>query len=397
MIKLGYIRKTSFLFIVLISFALTACGGGETNDFTPIKENPAESRGKLLSSQLIATKKASFIIPYIVDSYKIIYYTIDVKGNKIKASGLLSIPKKDFGEESPLLSYQHGTIFLNTQAPSNSSTAADSIMTLAGTGYIVSAPDYIGYGESAGQIHPYIHADSLANASIDMLRASKTFLQSRQVRTNGQLFLAGYSEGGYATLAQQKMIQEKHQNEFTVTASAAGAGPFDLTETSKTLANQVTNEKPAYMSFLLKAYDVVYDLDKIDEMYQAEYVNSINTMFDGNHSTGSITDSLTTDTASLFNASFLEILKGSDDHVIKEKLALNNIYDWNPTAPTRFYHGQNDEVVPYSNSLKALNTMRANGASTVSLRRCPLNTHVQCAVPYVLDTLSFFSDYVSDL
>ena len=392
--------KIHFLIVNLLAlFLLSACGGGE-NGFTPAGENPDDYRGTLLSSKLVGTKSATFLIPYSVKAYKIIYNTIDVNGNKITASGLLGIPQKANAAKSPLLSYQHGTIFLDKQAPSISSSSANAIMTFAGTGYIISAPDFIGYGESAGQIHPYIHANSLASASLDMIKASKVFLQKNNIRTNNQLFLAGYSEGGYATLALQKAIQKNNANtagEFTVTASAAGAGPYDLTETTKILANKATNENPAYMSFLLKAYDTIYNLNKISDIYQAQYNNAINTVFDGNHSSSTINNSLTTTTENLFKPTFLEALRGAGDHIIKEKLALNNIYDWKPTAPTRFYHSPNDEVVPYSNSQKALATMRANGATNIDLGDCFLNTHVQCAIPYVIDTLSFFDNYVNDL
>ena len=315
----------------------------------------------------------------------------------IKASGLLAIPQKNLSEKSPLLSYQHGTIFLDSEAPSISATSIGGITSLSGTGFIVSAPDYIGYGESASKIHPYLHADSLASTSIDMLRASKELLNQKNVKLNNQLFLTGYSEGGYATLALQKKLQESHSNEFTITASAAAAGPFDLTETTKTLANKTTNSKPAFISFLLKAYDSIYQLNKITEMYQAQYVNIINTHFDGQHSGSTITSNLSHTTSELFNAPFLNTLQGSGQHVIKDKLALNNIYDWKPTAPTRFYHSQNDEVVPYHNAQKALATMQANGAPNISLADCPLNTHVECAVPYVLNTINFFSNYAHDL
>ncbi len=388
-------KKLNFLLPLFL--LLTACGGGGSSNFITQQEDPEASRGKLLRAELLASKRASLLNPYAVDAYKIVYNTVGVDGEKLKVSGLLAIPKKDLSAKSPLLSYQHGTIFLDSQAPSNSHTSANAIMTLAGTGYIVSAADYIGYGESVGRIHPYVHAESLANASVDMLKASKRFLQSKGVQVNQQLFLTGYSEGGYATLALQKKIQDEYASEFSVTASAAGAGPFDLTQTSIRFANQRVNEHPAYMSFLLKAYNDIYHLDKIAEMYQPPYVNAVNTMFDANHSSRTITDSLTTQTANLFTPLFLEKLKGTGEHVIKEKLALNNLYDWKPNAPTRFYHSPNDPVVPYSNSQKALTTMQANGAANVSLGDCPFNDHGQCAVPYVLDTLRFFSGFVSDL
>ena len=389
----GYPMKKQLLLIFLSSLLLLAsCGGG--NKSVDIAN---DTRGSLQSSSLLATKSASFLIPYSVDAYKIIYSTIDANGQKILASGLLSIPKKGSGEKSPFLSYQHGTIFLDKQAPSNSSTQARSIMTLAGTGYIVSAPDFIGYGKSSDRIHPYLHAKSLANASIDMIRASYEFLKTKNIKTNQQLFITGYSEGGYASLALQKSIEEKYSNEFLITAVAAGAGPFDLTGTAKIIASKVVNDEPAYVAYLLKSYDTIYRLNKIEEMYQPQYVEAVNTMFNGKNSQSTINSKLTSQTEELFNPSFLASLRESDGHIINQKIALNNIYDWKPISPTRFYHGPNDETVPYSNAQKALTKMRENGATDVSLGDCPLNTHVQCALPYVFDTLSFFNKYVEDL
>jgi len=388
-------KNILFSIILPVLLFLSSCGGGSNDSKSDNTQDT--TRGTISSSTLLATKSASFLIPYSVDAYKITYNTIDANENKILASGLLSIPRKNSDEKSPFLSYQHASIFLDEQAPSNSSTQANSIMTLAGTGYIVSAPDFIGYGASVDRIHPYLHAKTLASASIDMIRASYAFLKTNNIKTNSQLFITGYSEGGYASLALQKNIQENHSAEFLITAVSAGAGPFDLSNTAQIIANKVINDEPAYISYLLKSYDSVYNIGKVDEMYQAQYVDAINTSFNGQNSQSTINSKLSINPNELFKAQFLTSLKNSDDHVVNKKIALNNIYDWKPTSPTRFYHGPNDETVPYSNSQKALTTMKANGARDVSLGDCPLNTHVKCAVPYVFDTLGFFNDYVEDL
>jgi len=128
-------------------------------------------------------------------------------------------------------------------------------------------------------------------------------------------------------------------------------------------------------------------------MFQSQYVNVVNSVFDANHSSGTINDKLAKDTNELYQAEFLEALRGNGEHVLKAKLRLNDIYDWTPTAPTRFFHSPNDEIVPYANSQKAFDTMRVNGASHVSLGDCSLNTHVDCALPYLFDTQHFFSRY----
>jgi len=385
-------RHSSIVTVFLFIISLNACGGGSSVNNSPA----AHERGDLVSSELLTTIN-SVLLPYTVRAYKISYHTIDTDGDIIQASGLISVPVKASGAKSPLLSYQHGTIFLNSQRPSNSASSINGIAILSGTGFIVSAPDYIGYGDSADQIHPYIHAESLASASIDMLKASKTFLSNNGISINDQLFLAGYSEGGYATLALQKKLQENYSSEFNVVASAAGAGPFDLSTTAETLANKTTNNDPSFMSFVLKAYDEIYALNKIDEMYQQPYRNIVNTYFDGNHSGSEIDAALSHMTAELLEPEFLSALQGDDSHIIKDKLVENDIFDWKPTADTRFYHSPNDSIVPYANSVKALTTMQANGATNISLGDCPLDSHADCAVPNVLDTIDFFSSRVNDL
>jgi pimeloyl-ACP methyl ester carboxylesterase len=81
---------------------------------------------------------------------------------------------------------------------------------LAGLGYIAVLPDYIGYGDSTAKLHPYLHASTLASATVDMNRAARTFLALPDINMarNGQFFLTGYSEGGYATLATQRPMQQ---------------------------------------------------------------------------------------------------------------------------------------------------------------------------------------------
>lgn len=394
---MNFNKVTLFSCLLSILLLLSACGGGSSNNFVePEPTIPELTRGGLISSTFIGNNQILFR-PYSVDSYKIVYSTVDTENNQINASGLLSIPKKAQGAKSPLVSYQHGTIFTDARAPSNDTSSIEGIGILAGAGYIVSSPDYLGYAESTSIIHPYVHAESLASASIDMLRASKEFLTNQSIQINDQLFLAGYSEGGYATIALQRELQNNFSTEFTITASAAGAGPYSLLESAKFFANLPTNNSPSYMSFVIKAYDSVYSLDKIDEIYQAPFRSAINSSFDGSKSGSQIDALLTSTTADLFEPEFLAILQGSESHPLKDALALNNVFDWSPSAPTRFYHGVQDEIVPYSNTTKAIETMQANGATDVSLRTCPLTTHVACAVPYVLDALSFLNTYANDL
>src|ERR1051326_8920384 len=102
-------------------------------------------------------------------------------------------------------------------------------LAFATSGYAVAMPDYLGLGDSPG-LHPYHHARSEATASVDMLRAARAFCAANGFQLNGRLFLAGYSQGGHATMALLRELETWHMNEFTVTACAPMAGAYDRSE-----------------------------------------------------------------------------------------------------------------------------------------------------------------------
>ena len=382
--------------LLTLLLSLTACGGSNPDNKS---SSPPKARGTLIADKYIDSTKANRLLylTYSVKAYKISYSSIGPNGETVTASGLLAIPQKKPNKKSPLLSYQHGTRFKDENRPSNNT---DGLMQLAAQGYIVSAPDYLGYGDSLSNGHPYIHADSYANSAIDMLRATKAFLKRSKTPINKQLFLAGYSEGGYATLALQKAIQESYSDEFKVTASAAGAGPYNISETATFMFKKAENEKPAFMNFVIKSYNDTYQLGLINEMYQPQYVDAINTVFDGLHSSGEINKALTTKTAELFKAKFLSTMQNSGKHILKEKLVKNNIYNWKPIAPTLLFHSKYDEVVPYFNSEDAYNAMQDRGTQNISFEKCNLNrlgSHVKCAAIYLRKAKFFFDNYNPEL
>jgi pimeloyl-ACP methyl ester carboxylesterase len=391
-----YQSITYSLFLALL-LALSSCGGGSDKNVSVQQK----ARGTLVADTHVDSAQSNnLFLKYAVKAYKISYISLDTKGNKVTLSGLLAVPQKDPNKKSPLLSYQHGTRFKNENRPSNNT---EGLMQLAAQGYIVSAPDYLGYGDSLTKGHPYIHASSYANAAIDMLRASKAFLSREKTPVNKQLFLAGYSEGGYATLALQQAIQKSYVGEFKVTASAAGAGPYHISATATFMFKKEKNNKPAFMNFVIQSYDDTYQLKQVATMYQPQYVNAINTVFDGLHSSGQINKSLTTETSKLFIPAFLATMRagqGSKAHPLKEKLAENDIYDWKPVAPTLLFHSKYDEIVPYFNSEDAYEAMQNKGTQNISFKKCGLNrlgTHVACAAIYLRQAKFFFEDYNPEL
>ncbi|TNF41227.1 MAG: hypothetical protein EP310_07630, partial [Bacteroidetes bacterium] len=140
---------------------------------------------------------------YSVNAVKLIYETIDGRGNPTVASGVVFLPVVTETTYMPVFSYLHGTLTRDLDAPSNLK-GIESIIgwIMAMDGYISVLPDYIGMGDGPG-VHPYSHAASEASASVDMLKAAMEYCETTLVKPNGNLYLSGYSQGAHAALATQ--------------------------------------------------------------------------------------------------------------------------------------------------------------------------------------------------
>jgi hypothetical protein len=206
--------------------------------------------------------------------YKVTYVTNDAnKGDDtFNASGLLMIPYSlaDSSDNSaPWVVVSHGTIVDNASAPTNSLSEG---LFEAGLGFITLVPDYIGFGESyssdpATRIHPYIISDSYGSDGVNMMNAVKSILTNQGI-TLGRLYLKGYSEGGYATLALQKELESNHSSSFTITASAPSAGPYStmlMSETLTSSSGRLGTISPTLFGYLSTSY--FYNESNIQNQY----------------------------------------------------------------------------------------------------------------------------------
>ena len=150
------------------------------------------------------------------------------------ASGALMVPTGDAAActgPRPILLYAHGTQtdknanLADITDPNNTEGALIAAM-FAAHGYIVVAPNYVGYDTSNGTYHPYLNADAQSKDMIDALTAARKALGHVLASTttdNGKLFISGYSQGGYVAMATHKAMQAAN---LPVTASAPMSGPY---------------------------------------------------------------------------------------------------------------------------------------------------------------------------
>lgn len=408
------LNQSIFFRIFLFSFSLAAlltsttllfsgCQSSGEEAITPTL--PPESQPKrLVSAQFLGeysttqirerfrqTPQIGLFTQYGVKVYKIVYQTINVDNTPVQASGALLIPV--VGKELPLLSLQHGTITDQKAAPSNYSSSSDTWSygtVLASAGFAVAAPDYLGYGASAQVPHPYEHAGSLASASLDMLRAVREFSEQDTFALSDKLFLAGYSEGGYATMALHKLMEEKHADEFSVTASAPGAGAYDKTTFAKYIleSSQPQDYINSYL-WVLDTYNRVYNLNRpFSQLLNEPYASQVQKE--------GVRAMVNKNPQQLFTSAFRQGVLNNQDTALLKALGDNDIYDWKPAAPTLLLHGTADNFVPFFNSQRAYDAMRTKGATQVELRKIEGGNHFTSIASYTLQTFLFFGGFLEE-
>lgn len=371
------------------------------DDPTPPEEEPvnlvsATASGSLSTNTFRALVNFSgytSFLPYIkydVDFFKIVY-TTPFKGKSIQASGLLCVPKNTPATPS-LVSAQHGTMFLDADAPSNFPATTTGFELLASAGFVTLIPDYIGYGVSKDTIHPYHDKTHSASAVVDMIKASKTFLENRNQPITNRLFLLGYSEGGYATMAAQQELETNPITGLKLTASAAGAGGYDLQNLLTGIAATPRYNHPSFIAFIIHAYNAMYNFNRPYSHYFKEpYASKFPGLLDGTKDMLQVDAALSTSPSAWLSTTFYaSITQPAGEPAFKQALTNNSFLNWKPLSPTRLYHGTADEIVKFSASQLTYDRFIAAGATNVSLHPIANGTHETSVEPMMLGVLDWF-------
>lgn len=387
----------TFWFVSFVGLFLVASCKNSDVDKEPVENIylvDTSSIATITKEQLVSqiTAYNPLFVSFIKNGVRVVRLTYKTKnsdGAEITASGAMIIPTTT--AEASLISVQHGTITDENDAPSNFQvgTEANTAGSLfAGLGYIIVYPDYIGYGASKAYPHPYEHRATLASSSLDMLRAAKEYLTERtDVKWNKKLYIAGYSEGGFATLSLQKKIEEEASTEFNLRASSCGAGAYDKTSFMKHIINNTTIGRSNYNSlylWVLLTYDRIYGLNRAKSTY---FTSTYSDAIQANGKNAVINVSFN----KIFQETFVKGLNDGTDQAFVNAIADNNVYDWKPLTPTKLFHGDADQLVFYFNSQNAYNAMRNRGATNVTLETLTGKDHSTAVNDFLLNSYLFFN------
>lgn len=328
---------------------------------------------------------------YDVEIFRITYKT-SYKGRDITASALVTLPKK--APAAPIVSFQHGTIAAYTQAPTALKLYdPESVLyaALAAPGFISVAPDLLGFGASKDVLHPYYVEDLTASTVRDAIRAARDLASDEGIAFNGKLFLAGYSQGGYATMATHKSIEAESLDRIELVASFPASGGYDIKAMQEYFWDLKNYEQPFYLAFVAQAYKITFAWQQpLTEMFREPYADKIPSLVNGSKTNNQINDELTMEISDLVTADILANIDTDTKYkYIVDAFIDNSLVDWTPTIPMHMYHGEEDVTVPYGNSRITYNKLIANGASVsvVTFTKLPGVNHYTGVFPYLEQVL----------
>ena len=134
------------------------------------------------------------------------------------------------------------------------------------------------------------------------------------------------------------------------------------------LADESTVTLPLYVSYLLLAYDDIYDVyGQPPDVFRQPYAATVPGLFDMQHFWDDVLAGLPPTSRELLRKSYFETVRSNPADPMRSRLRQNAVDRWHPDAPIRVYHSPDDEEVFYDDALVSVDRLRQRGGE-VSLR-----------------------------
>ena len=373
------IEKIKYLLlglVVALLLQLSSCSEKDNNPTEPknvrivsIKEIGKKTKFEL--QLLLALEGINLTPSYDVNLYKIEYHSTAKNTAPVVASGLICIPITNNAKRG-IVSCQQGTMLKNYEAPSNNSYGYSTYQTaiMASLGYIAVSNDYLGFGSTANSNFPqayHIYSYSV-NDWLLFMKAVEEYISNNSIATSKDLYLMGYSHGGYNVTAAMKEWETKNYNFFNLKEVYAGSGAYLLSNLVDTIFNNNDYEGTVLAPLFITAYNYYYDLNMSNEyIYKPEYSDIIDIIYNVNSPQDPETI-IPNKLNELFEESFINDMKNKTGKLYP-KLAENNIINFIPKNKLYIFHSENDELIPISIANTAFNYY--NNGGNVELIKSP--------------------------
>jgi pimeloyl-ACP methyl ester carboxylesterase len=296
----------------------------------------------------------------------------------------------------PYLSASRGTIFSDEEAPSENPFVY-GFEVIAASGYVTALPDMIGFGSTKDMDQHYYNQETHSRVTIDFLKAGEEFLKEKDILLSDQLFLFGYSQGGFITLATHKELEEQSGYDKEIAAVAAGAGSYNIEFVMKDVLDRGVFTSPAFLSLIVYSYNLVNGFDKpMDYYFKEPYASQMPDLLNGSKDADEINNILPENLEELFDAGFMERMSDGTETEMINAFRENSVHNWFPDAVTRLYHSAGDEYIPIEDSQNTADLMSKGGAD-VTFVGLGDGDHSESAIAMLTKVIPWFESLRTDL
>jgi pimeloyl-ACP methyl ester carboxylesterase len=314
---------------------------------------------------------AGTAFPHLVAHDVIRYLSTDYKGDPVQLSALMIYPYNfpNFSRVvAPIISFNHATQILKRLAPSKWKSASwkdasdfpEEVLAdimACWYGWIIVMPDYQGMGYDETENHPFCVRERLAVATADLVQAairSTSDCQHTYVKWNGQLFLFGFSEGGFVTMSAASELEER---DVFINGVVCLDGPYDLSGTMlDVILADTAFPVPYFLPMFLVGYQTVYpDIFPYHQMLVEPYLTDLPQYTNGFYDDRIVNEKMPPDRIlkKVFTQSFVDTLQDHNSVAFKTIMTNNSYTDWTPHSKMLLWHCQNDDCVTFGNFLAA--------------------------------------------
>lgn len=310
-------------------------------------ETKATSSNMVLTASGILSSAVSTRVHQVVGTYQ----STDIHGEPITVSGKIIYPRT--GAIKNMMLVSHFTIGSNAECPSES-FSFESIY--AALGYAVVISDYIGFGVTVDQVHPYLQAETTARNVIDFGIAAVPFLKQRGLAPKSdEILLLGYSQGGATTLHVQRLLEtySNYMGTFKIKKNYAGSGPYNIARTYDYCIKRDVTGIPCAVPMIIQGMSIGMDkpLDMsffFREPLLSNYKDWLNSK---QYTVGQISEKIGSDHLSeILTTNATDRSKPETARFYRELLQNSIPSTYYPEAPLFMFHSEDDQTVPFVNS-----------------------------------------------
>ena len=313
-------------------------------------------------------------------TFPVAYWSQTPQGDSLLVSGRVYLPKNRI--LNGIIVANHYTMTSDEEVPSNR-ISMEMVYLLKG--YAVIMPDYVGYGLSREEVHPYLHWRNAAQTAVDLLNCMPELLDYYGYTYPKDVVVTGYSQGGAVALGVARMIEENYhqENEWTVRKLYAGAGPYDPAGTY--LFSMERNEMgiPAAIPLIVMGLNDAYELGfTLDEFFLDPLLSNYKDwVVSKEYTVGQINQLMGSTIMSELMTEDAMTLDSPQADMLYEVLLWNSNVGYDLQAPAYFLHSLEDEVVPLLNSINLEAEMPDKEEKTFDFDY--YGSHMEASVPFI--------------